>query len=56
MKTKRSLRKCFIIEPHTFGYDVWCAVEGCEYESRAWDYRRNALLAGYLHSRAAHED
>lgn len=31
-------------------YDVRCLVEGCGHESRAWDYRRNALAEGYKHA------
>lgn len=31
-------------------YDVRCLVEGCDFESKAWDYRRNALRRGYEHA------
>lgn len=37
-------------------YDVRCLVEGCGDESKAWDYRRNALRAGYEHALAHEED
>lgn len=31
-------------------YDVRCLVDGCGFESKGWDYRRNALRAGYEHA------
>lgn len=31
-------------------YDVHCLVERCFWESVTWDYRRNALRAGYEHA------
>ncbi len=55
MRTTAQLRKLFSIAKRRPdlrwpGYDVACLVDGCGWTSLAWDYRRNALAAGYKHA------
>lgn len=43
-----SIRKAFEIKKRpSGGNDVYCTI--CKKTSRAWDYRRNALMVGYAH-------
>lgn len=60
MRTTAKLRKLFSITKRRPdlrwpGYDVACLVDGCDWTSPGWDYRRNALRAGFKHA-VEHDD
>jgi len=61
MGNSRKLRKKFEIIKRFVtlsynAYDVKCLVNGCEFESKGWDYRRNALDRGWSHVISQHRD
>lgn len=50
----RKLRMTFDVTPRGGNgyrsYDVRCMRSDCDWEAKAWDWRRNALAAGYEHA------
>lgn len=55
----RQARESFTVTTRDIGshraYDVTCLVEGCGLVVRGYDWRRNALLQGYLHALDVHK-
>jgi len=54
VKTTRQLRATFDVVPRDHDghrcYDVRCLNPECDWEAKAWDWRRNALGAGFQHA------